>query len=380
MLHTTFSLQVLLFLVFHNTRGPAGSCRAARRHCPPRGTAAGTPAVTGAAAAWHSARLGKTTAVAAMHVLLTGAFGNLGLNTLHHLLAQGHSVTCLDLDTPKNRKAAAAIDGNIRTVWGDITRPDTVREAVRGCDAVVHHAALLPPATELFPEKAWAVNVEATRLLASTLAASKPDAVFVYPSSLTVFGLTQDRDPPRRTIEPVAPSDEYTRAKVACEGMLADSGLNFVILRVGVAISVEHSKASLDVLRGQFAVHPDNRLEFVHPDDVALACANALTRPAAWKRTLLIGGGKDSQIRQRDMINGVFGAAGFHFGDDAFGREPFYTDWLDTRESQQVLQFQHHSWQQFTADAAHQLRWVRRLLWPLRPLLNWAAKKLLSPR
>ncbi|TNF33784.1 MAG: NAD(P)-dependent oxidoreductase [Gammaproteobacteria bacterium] len=314
-----------------------------------------------------------------MHVLLTGAFGNLGLNTLHHLLAQGHSVTCLDLDNPRNRKVAAGIDGNIRIVWGDITKADSVREAVRGCDAIVHHAAMLPPATDLFPEKAWQVNVEATQLLARTLAASKPDGVFVYPSSLTVFGVTQDREPPRKVTERVAPSDEYTRAKVACEEMLQASKINYVILRVGVAISVDHSKAGLDVLRSQFAVRPDNRLEFVHPDDVALACANALTRPAAWRNIWLIGGGKTCQIHQRDMINGVFGAAGFRFDDSAFGNEAFYTDWLDTSESQRVLQFQQHSWQQFTADAAHQLRWVRRLLWPLRLPLNWLVKKVLSP-
>lgn len=314
-----------------------------------------------------------------MHVLLTGAFGNLGLNTLHHLLAQGHSVTCLDLDTPRNRKVAAGIDGNIRIVWGDITHPDTVREAVRSADAIVHHAAMLPPATDLFPEKAWQVNVEATQLLITTLKASKLDGVFVYPSSLTVFGITQDREPPRRVMEPVNPTDEYTRAKVACEEALRKSGLNYVILRVGVAIGLDHSKAGLDVLRSQFAVAPDNRLEFVHPDDVALACANALARPAAWKRILLLGGGKSCQIRQRDMINGVFGAAGFHFDDSAFGNEPFYTDWLDTRESQSVLEFQRHSWADFTDEAAHQLRWLRRALWPLMPLLNRLAKKLLSP-
>ncbi len=315
-----------------------------------------------------------------MHVLLTGAFGNLGLNTLHHLLAQGHSVTCLDLDTPRNRKTADSIDGNIRVVWGDITQAKTVREAVRGADAIVHHAAMLPPATDLFPEKAWQVNVEATQLLIATLKASKPDGVFVYPSSLTVFGVTQDREPPRRVMEPVNPTDEYTRAKVACEEALRNSGLNYVVLRVGVAIGLDHSKAGLDVLRSQFAVNPDNRLEFVHPDDVALACANALTRPAAWKRILLLGGGKSCQIRQRDMINGVFGAAGFRFDDSAFGDEPFYTDWLDTRESQSVLEFQRHSWADFTEEAAHQLRWLRRALWPLMPLLNWLAKKVLSPR
>lgn len=315
-----------------------------------------------------------------MHVLLTGAFGNLGMTTLRLLLAQRHTVTCLDLDTPHNRKTAASVESDIRIVWGDITHADTVRDAVRGCDAVIHHAAILPPATEKIPEKAWAVNVTATELLANTLRATKPHAVFVYPSSLTVFGLRQDQEPPRRITETPVATDEYTRHKLACETMLAASGLNWVVLRVGVAIGLSHAHASLETLRMMFAVHPDNRLEFVHPEDVALACVNALTCQEAWQKVLLLGGGPGCQIRQRDLINGVFGAVGLRFGDDAFGREPYYTDWLDTRESQRLLQFQRHTFDEFRAEAAHELRWVRWLLWPLRPLAVWAMKRLMSPR
>lgn len=315
-----------------------------------------------------------------MHVLLTGAFGNLGLATLGLLLKQGHSVTCMDLDTPANRKRAAAVDGNLRFVWGDVTQPDTVREAVRGAEAVIHHAALLPPMTERFPDKAWAVNVGATELLAKTLRATCPQAVFVYPSSLTVFGQTQDRDPPRRSTEPVVASDEYTKHKIACETLLAESGLNWVVLRVGVSIGLAHAKAELETLRAMFAVHPDNRLEFVHPQDVALACVNALDCPAAWQKVLLLGGGPGCQIRQRDMINGVFGALGLHFDDRAFGRSPYYTDWLDTRESQKLLQFQQHRFDDLRREAAQRLRWARRLLWPLRLPLAWIMKKLLSPK
>jgi len=39
-----------------------------------------------------------------MNVLLTGAFGNVGLSTLEELLRQGHQVRCFDLKTRANEK------------------------------------------------------------------------------------------------------------------------------------------------------------------------------------------------------------------------------------------------------------------------------------
>ena len=64
-----------------------------------------------------------------MKVLLTGAFGNIGRNTLEELLKQGHKVRCFDIDTPTNRKAAQKYDACVR--WGNIKNYSDVQKA---CD------------------------------------------------------------------------------------------------------------------------------------------------------------------------------------------------------------------------------------------------------
>ena len=70
-------------------------------------------------------------------VLVTGAAGRLGTAMLALLAAEGVSVTAFD---------QAEIGGPAeRKLTGDIADPAAVREAVRGCDAVVHLAAIPTP-------------------------------------------------------------------------------------------------------------------------------------------------------------------------------------------------------------------------------------------
>lgn len=54
----------------------------------------------------------------------------------------------------------------------------------------------------------------------------------------------------------------------------------------------------------------------------------------------------------------------------AFGREPYYTDWMDTTESQQLLQFQQLGLDGYKKELAHKWRYLRILLWPFRGLVR----------
>ena len=54
--------------------------------------------------------------------------------------------------------------------------------------------------------------------------------------------------------------------------------------------------------------------------------------------------------------------------EQAFGDEAFETDWMDTSESQRILDFQRYGFDDFRADFKHGLRWQRWALLPLRPL------------
>jgi nucleoside-diphosphate-sugar epimerase len=115
----------------------------------------------------------------------------------------------------------------------------------------------------------------------------------------------------------------------------------------------------------------DNRLEWVHPQDVALAMVRAVQNKAAMnRRTLLFGGGRSCQITQSTFLGAAIQALGLQWSERHHGSTEYYTDWLDSEESQRLLDYQRHSFADYRFEMAQRLRWPRRLLWPLRPLLN----------
>jgi UDP-glucose 4-epimerase len=307
-----------------------------------------------------------------MKVLLTGAFGNLGTHTLRELLAQGHTVRCFDVATEANRRQARRAKGDFEVVWGDLRRPEDVARAVQDQEAIVHLAFVIPKlsmtgiGSEDQPDFARAVNVDGARNLLAAAQASPQPPSFVFTSSLHVYGPTQHLPPPRRVTDPARPVEHYAQHKVICEEMVKESGLRWAILRLAASMPIR-----LIVDAGIFDVPLDNRIEYVHGRDVALAMANTLHTEAAWGRTWLIGGGPDCQFLYRDVATKVLDAFGVGMLPDwAFRTEPFAVDWLDTTESQQVLRFQRHTLDDYVADVKATLGLKRQAVIALRPLIR----------
>lgn len=93
-----------------------------------------------------------------MRVLLTGVTGFLGSHIAHALLAAGHEVMALV-------RPGSTVGGQLSAVGsihGDILDLPSVRAAVRGCEAVVHSAAMVEFAPRLAARQRE-VNVEGTR-------------------------------------------------------------------------------------------------------------------------------------------------------------------------------------------------------------------------
>lgn len=73
-----------------------------------------------------------------MKVLITGSTGLIGHATATHLLNQGWDVRQTDINPPENTQG-------IDFVQSDLRDYDSIREQVRGCDAIVHMGALRSP-------------------------------------------------------------------------------------------------------------------------------------------------------------------------------------------------------------------------------------------
>ena len=300
-----------------------------------------------------------------MKVLLTGAFGNVGVSALEELLRQGHTVRCFDLHTPANARTARRYTDRIEVLWGDLRRPADLLAAVQGMDVVLHVAFIIPKMSatgiesELRPDWAESVNVGGTRNLIQAIQAQPTPPKLVFTSSLHVYGRTQHLTPPRTVAEAPQPIEHYARHKVACEEMIRASGLQWAILRLAATFPI-----ALKLDPGMFDVPLDNRMEFVHTRDVGLALANAVSSNEIWGKTLLIGGGPRCQHVFGDMVARIVGSMGLEMlPPEAFATTAFATDWLDTEESQHLLRYQTRTLDDYVRDMA-------RLLGPRLPFVR----------
>jgi nucleoside-diphosphate-sugar epimerase len=312
-----------------------------------------------------------------LKILITGAFGNVGLYTLKNLLSKGHKVRVLELKNKNNLKIFDDLQKkngySIDMVWGDITDVLSVSKAVKGQDIIIHQAFIIPALSEQKPNWAWEINVEGTRNLLRAAAEEEVKTKIVFTSSVSVFGETQDQKPPRKIEDQVKPTDNYSHHKVACEQLVKISGLKWTILRLGAVLSP--SLCEIDPML--FSVSLDNRIELVHAADAGSALANAAVSDQVWGKTLLIGGGKRCQMLQKDFITRVLDEVGLGmFPEDAFTSKPFYTDWMDTSESQHLLKYQEKDLDDFLIEIRKVLGIRRYLLRAVKPIVKyWILKK-----
>ncbi|MFF1943516.1 NAD-dependent epimerase/dehydratase family protein [Rhodococcus qingshengii] len=307
-----------------------------------------------------------------MKVLLTGAFGNIGSHVLTELVRRGHDVRCLALATPEDRKRASAFHG-IETIWGDIRDYQTVEAAVAGVDVVVHLAAVIPPVSELDVAGAAKVNVEGTRnVVAAALAQSGPPKV-LFASTFDVHGRTMHRKPLRRVDDPLEATDGYTAQKIEAERIVRESGLTWFIPRFA-DVPIIGARGADPIM---FEIGLDNRIEVLHPDDAAVALANALETPQVWGRVLFVGGGESCQVTYRDYLARMLRAMGLEpLPERAFSGKEYVTDWVDTEESQRLLRYQSRSFDDITADIAATLGWKRWIIPAIKPVVRRSMLKM----
>ncbi len=287
-----------------------------------------------------------------MRVLITGGAGRLGTKACRALLREGFQVRILDVQNKRNEKRVKELSETLEVLWGDITQPVSVRQALRDVDAVVHMAGLLPPVTDEQPELAFRVNVGGTRVLLDAMRENGRRVPLVYTSSIVVFGATPDATEPISVErDPVHPEEPYAETKVQAENLITEAGIDYVILRMAAAFDLDASAIKL-----MFRLPLTNRIEFCHPDDVILAIVNAVKYfDVAKGHTLVIAGGPHERMLYKDMLGGALGVLGLPLPPARkFSQRPYCTDWYDTSKAQELLQFQRKTYADFCRDLSQE--------------------------
>lgn len=266
-------------------------------------------------------------------VLVTGAAGSVGSLVVEALVSKGHRVRAFDLPTVDFARLMAL--PGVEIVRGDITRAEALEEAVAGVEAVVHLAAVLPPASERNPKLARRVNLEGTEKLISALKHSAPRAHLVFSSSVSTYGDTWAEAPPIRGDHAQRALDCYAETKILAERAVEGSGLPYTILRIsGIAVP------ALLAPPEPWPFMREQRIEFVARDDVVRALLACVEKPGVRDKTHNVAGGPSWQMKGYEYVARFNTLVGLDREDARYLDRPGYYDWYDTEEGQALLGYQ----------------------------------------
>ncbi|MCD6238343.1 MAG: NAD(P)-dependent oxidoreductase [Thermotogae bacterium] len=305
-----------------------------------------------------------------MKVLLTGAFGNVGLSTLEELIKKGYDVRVFDVKTKKNVKISRRYERKVEIIWGDLRNQNDVERAVERQNVVIHVAAIIPPLADRNPKFAEEVNVGGTSNIIKAMEKQPDKPKLIYTSSIAIYGdrrqspLIKHTDPPNPN-----PDDEYAKQKLKCENLIKHSKLKWVIFRLTYIVSPD--KIKMDPL--MFKMPLDTYLEICHTRDVGTALTNAIESDEIWGKVMHIAGGEECRLTYREYINrmmDIFGLGKSFLPDEVFSKENFHCGFMTTEESQKALDYQKHSMEHYFNEVKKKVGVKRYFMKMLKPLIR----------
>lgn len=179
-----------------------------------------------------------------MILLVTGAAGFVGRHVVREALRRGHDVRATDRRTADARELNWETTPRLEIVRADLCRPDEVRRAVAGADAVIHLAAVKTGALDI--QRAGTVDTTKNLLEAMTEAGVSR---LVAVSTFSVYDFLRLRSD--STLDETAPleaspenRESYARAKLLQESLIeryaAENGLQVTIVRPAAIYGPDH--------------------------------------------------------------------------------------------------------------------------------------------
>jgi dihydroflavonol-4-reductase len=231
-----------------------------------------------------------------MTTLVTGATGFVGAAVLRCLEEAGHNVRALVRPT-SDRLNLSDVDCEI--VTGDLTEPESLKRAVRNCEAVFHVAAdyrIWVPDRE----KMNRVNVQGTVDLILAAAAAGVSRI-IYTSSVATLRLRDDG----------LPADEESHAELSdmigaykqskflaereVKRLVADAGIPVIIVKPTAPFGPGDVKPTptgrmvVEAGAGRMPAYVNTGLNVVHVDDVAEGHLAAYAKGAVGESYILGG-------------------------------------------------------------------------------------------
>lgn len=247
-----------------------------------------------------------------MKVVVTGGAGFIGSHVVDQLLVAGHEPTIFDLAPPSYHR------GSVEHVLGNVLDATAFVRALRGCDAVIHLAAVADVnAVVADVGHAGTTNVVGTQI-ALECARKAEIGRFLFGSTIWVYGNSHAADGIKEDTALALPRHPYTATKIAGE-MLCYSyaelyGLDAGILRFGIphgprsrAAAVVATFVERARLGRALSITGDGtqRRQFVYVEDLAAGVVAALAPHLSHRVYNLVGHESVSVLEIAETVRDV---------------------------------------------------------------------------
>jgi nucleoside-diphosphate-sugar epimerase len=228
-------------------------------------------------------------------VLVTGATGLAGSHTVRALLDAGHEVRAFVRNPDKARRVFEGQEGPLETAQGDISDVTSVRAALRGCDGVIHCAALVAVDLGNTPDALIETNVAGVRNVVGTAVEQGLERIVHVSSLATLF--RGDGTEISETSEPQQSKHAYGQSKTIAETYVRElqaKGHPVKIVYPGAIIApndpgLTESMNALCAFINDFIPLTTGGMQFIDARDLAVAHVRILEAPPGPARYLAAG-------------------------------------------------------------------------------------------
>ena len=279
------------------------------------------------------------------NVLVTGGAGSMGRLVSENLINDGHQVNIFDLPQANYE----GFDNSKTKIFKGNLNDSSIEESIMGVDTVIHLAAILPPTANINLELTEKVNVDGTRNLLSSIEKIDPNIHIIFSSSVSIYGKNLDNS----TIHldnPANPDDHYAKTKYDSEVLVEQSNINHTILRIsGVSIPVFQEPPS------EWPFLPNQKIEFIHRDDVVTSICNSVNNKEAYGQMFNISGGKSWQITGEKYVKDYFEILEVDMENALYQKEEGHFSWYESSKSNKILQYQNNNYENYLAQIRQDL-------------------------
>ncbi len=269
-------------------------------------------------------------------ILVTGGGGYVGNVLCRHLLNEGHQVKCVDNFNKGQCDGIIplAINPNFEFTYADVTVSGQMNEAVKGCDAIIHLAAIVGfPDCAAQPALAEVVNVEGTMNVINARNLYSKNIPLVYASTGSVYGKVEGICTEESPLNAVS---QYGVNKRVAEEMVS-SEENTVSFRFATGFGVSPSMR-VNLLVNDFVYQAitnkiltifqaDFRRTFIHVRDMAKAFTMGVEHMGNWTHKVYNCGANHLNWTKRELAEYVKEQTGCFVHYEEIGKDSDQRDY-----------------------------------------------------